>query len=554
MPAHPAITLHSFRTLDADPFHLNDESFLLVSSVRRTVNSGISERRVDTSGNCFLRVEADQRMEFSVSGAVLEVDGLADYYPGRNLSDRSIAFIAGDTIQHQFLDDGIFIYESAVDTDGQGVLRDISIDISYDLHGGLDEVTVPPETVENPGGSVDATGYVDVPDQAPVDISDTAKNGFLDAVFTASADMDGILKVHIYNGATLLDTYTNTTGDFWSRYEEAASGEGATAVVARVATTANIATLPDGLFPGATIDGTALVSGDIILVKNQTDPAENGIYISGPGAGVASRHTDFDAWADLRYVVCDVSESTQAGTYRTRNAPGGTLGTDDVVWESTDYTVNISPNEVITFPATGSSRTVTKIVVQRYTSAVTDMVIATIDLDSSLSVAANKIIRIPLTALRLSMRYPYDGTLTTGAGWSAYGGTIAYVPPAAVWGGYILGGNSDTHLGNDNECLDVTGYIETDDNVLVPYATARILRDDSQWLIASNTATQDAVFNVPDAATKAVEDTTLACVIVTPCNSSSLVLLKQDGNIGPFTGGTNVVTVPDTTLTLDLDA
>lgn len=573
MPAHPAITLHSFRTLDADPFHLEDESFLLISSVRRTVNSGISERRVDTSGNCFLRVEADQRMQFSLSGAVLEVDGLADYYPGRNLSDKALAFAAGDTIQHQFKDDGIFIYESATDTDGQGVLRDIAIEISYDLHGGLDETASPPDVIENPGGGeVDATGFVDVPNQVPVDITDTAKSKMLEVVFNGMELSSGVsksqlydnsaLKVHIYNGATLLDTYTNATGDYWSRYNDASSGDGATPVIARLATHPSMdgnITIPDDLFPGSTIDNTSLVAGDIILVKNQTDPAENGIYVSGPGVE-ASRHADFDAsdLSDFRYVICDVSESTQAGTYRTRNPAGGTLETTAITWEDTDYTVDISPNQVITFPATGSSRTVTKIVVQRYTSAVTDMVIATIDLDSSLTVPANKIIRIPLDAIKLSMRYPYDGTLTTAPGWSAYGGTMLFVPPAAVWGGYILGGNSDTHLGNDNECLDVTAYIEGSSNELIPYATARIGRYAAQWTFSGNTVVQNDDFDVPDSTTTAVESTTISAVFVTPCNSSGLVLMKVPSSVPAISAGTTVV-LPESApygpvCDLDLDA
>lgn len=57
----------------------------------------------------------------------------------------------------------------------------------------------------------------------------------------------------------------------------------------RVASTGNIDTATGGLL---TIDGVVVVDGDRVLVKNQTDATENGIYIAASGAW--SRSTDFD--------------------------------------------------------------------------------------------------------------------------------------------------------------------------------------------------------------------------------------------------------------------
>ena len=48
----------------------------------------------------------------------------------------------------------------------------------------------------------------------------------------------------------------------------------------RVATTANI-TIADDLNVGDTIDGVTLADGDRVLVKNQTDASQNGIYVAG---------------------------------------------------------------------------------------------------------------------------------------------------------------------------------------------------------------------------------------------------------------------------------
>lgn len=565
MPAHPAITFHSHVATDANPFYLQTEDFLLLSQARTTVSSGIQERRVDTSGNCFLRVEADQRMEFSLSGAVLSQTGLANYHPGRSLSSGSLEFLTGGfdgtdvtSMGHQFLDDGIYIYESATSTDGQGVLRDIDISISYDMHTGLD--TTVPGVIENPGeGSVGATGYNDVPDQVPVDIDTEVKRKALKAIFNRTTDMDGILKVHLYDGATLLATHTQAVGDYWRTNEDAASGAGATAVVARLATTANV-TLPTGIIPGATLDGgNSITAGDIILVKSQTNAEENGIYISGPGAGEASRHTEFDATnlSDFRYVICDVTLGTANGgkTFRTRNPAGGTLDTTEIDWTDCRYVSNLSPNDPITFPSTGGEREVTKIVVQRYTTSETDCVIATIDLADTWTIPANKIPRIPVSAIKLSMRHPYEGTLTTAAGYDDYGNTAFYQNPAAAWGGYILGGNESTHLAS-SECVDVTAFIEDAGGNLLAYGTVRVARSTYYWTVH---ATNPEVVLVNDVNFEATPTAiTLKSAFVTPCNGSQLILMKDDFISGIGFAIDNAVAIvdgsPNYYLKLDLNA
>lgn len=216
MPAHPALTLHTHRTLDADPFHLEEETYLLMERARVTAESARSERYVDLAGNCFLRVDSDQRLQYSIDFAVLEVNGLADYYPGRALSDRAIAFATGGTQRHQFSEDGIFIYESASDEDPQGELRRGNVVISYDLHGGLDTATFP-----TTAGTVT---YSDVPVQAAAEISNDCKNLLLQDIFHGESNLDADFVVACYNGdpagagtlvasSTVTDYWTDTTNN-----------------------------------------------------------------------------------------------------------------------------------------------------------------------------------------------------------------------------------------------------------------------------------------------------------------------------------------------------
>lgn len=100
----------------------------------------------------------------------------------------------------------------------------------------------------------------------------------------------------------------------------------------RAATTAN-GTLATAFENGDSVDGVTLATGDRILIKNQSAPAENGIYIVA-ASGAPTRATDMDAWAEVPGAFVAVEEgSTNADTIWlcTSNA-GGTLNTTAIVW------------------------------------------------------------------------------------------------------------------------------------------------------------------------------------------------------------------------------
>jgi len=65
----------------------------------------------------------------------------------------------------------------------------------------------------------------------------------------------------------------------------------------RVATTAAI-TLATGLENGDTLDGVVLATGDRVLVKNQTDATENGLYVVA-ASGAPARSSDADTAAEI---------------------------------------------------------------------------------------------------------------------------------------------------------------------------------------------------------------------------------------------------------------
>lgn len=98
----------------------------------------------------------------------------------------------------------------------------------------------------------------------------------------------------------------------------------------RAATTGNI----DLASPGASIDGVAMVANDRVLVKNQTTPAENGIYVWNGSATPMTRSADASTFDELESAIVTVEEGTAAnvGTSWRQTSVNGTLGTTAVNW------------------------------------------------------------------------------------------------------------------------------------------------------------------------------------------------------------------------------
>lgn len=92
----------------------------------------------------------------------------------------------------------------------------------------------------------------------------------------------------------------------------------------RAATTAN-GTLASAYVNGSVIDGVTLVTGDRILLKNQTTGAENGVYTVN-ASGAPTRATDADASAEVTagFAVFVVEGTTNADT-------GWVLTTNDAI-------------------------------------------------------------------------------------------------------------------------------------------------------------------------------------------------------------------------------
>lgn len=92
------------------------------------------------------------------------------------------------------------------------------------------------------------------------------------------------------------------------------------------ATTANIT-----LSGEQTID-TVLTSASRVLVKDQTNATQNGVYVSAAGAW--SRATDADTWTEIQgQSVYTLGGSANINkTWANTNEAGGTIGSDNITW------------------------------------------------------------------------------------------------------------------------------------------------------------------------------------------------------------------------------
>ena len=120
-----------------------------------------------------------------------------------------------------------------------------------------------------------------------------------------------------------------------------------TRIIAEAATTGNIDLTAD-LQNGDTLDGVTLVTGDRVLVKDQTDATENGLYLV-VASGTASRDPEHDTIAELSggMVVINQGTANDNKIFLCTTDSDATIGVSNIT-----YTV-ITPANVGTVTSVG---------------------------------------------------------------------------------------------------------------------------------------------------------------------------------------------------------
>ena len=113
-----------------------------------------------------------------------------------------------------------------------------------------------------------------------------------------------------------------------------------------------VATLANITLSGLqTIDGYTTLAGDRVLVKNQSNAANNGIYLASATAW--TRSLDANSWDELISAISFIEYGTQAGgAWFCTATPGGTLGVTAVNWSQFTTSATYSAGTGLTLTGT----------------------------------------------------------------------------------------------------------------------------------------------------------------------------------------------------------
>lgn len=112
--------------------------------------------------------------------------------------------------------------------------------------------------------------------------------------------------------------------------------------------------------PGASIDGVAMVVNDRFAASDQTDLAENGLYIWNGAAVPATRSADASTSMELENAVVSIEEGTSSGTTWRQQSVNFELGVNDIVF---------SPFGTVSPPASESVKGLIEIATQAEVNA-----------------------------------------------------------------------------------------------------------------------------------------------------------------------------------------
>jgi len=207
------------------------------------------------------------------------------------------------------------------------------------------------------------------------------------------------------------------------------------------------------------IDTVSVVAGDRVLVKNQTNQANNGIYIVGtPWV----RSDDANTWDELVSALVFVEEGSQNGTaWYCYVMQGGVLGTTAVTWSNFSIAGSYFAGTGLTLASNTFSITNTGVTAATYGSASAVPVFAvnaqgqlTSVTDTSIAIAASAITSGTIDSARISGSY--TGITTVG---TLTGLTVSTTIVGSISGNAATATSATTATTATNLAGGNTGYL-----------------------------------------------------------------------------------------------
>jgi hypothetical protein len=328
-------------------------------------------------------IDSDQYVNGSIDLAHMSVNSIdSDQYVDASIDTEHLAAdiitgakIADDAIDSEHITDGsIDTAHIAADQITNAKIADDQIDSEHYVDGSIDLAHLSADSVNGSkivddaidsehyaDGSIDTAHIADLNvtlaklAASSVNSSKIVDDSIVNADINSSAAIDAT-KIHdgsisntefsYLNGVssaiqTQIDTKAAT-----SYVNDAVAGL-RTRIIAEAATTANIDLTTD-LENGDTIDGVTLVTGDRVLVKDQSTASQNGLY-TVVSSGTASRDTQFDSIEELsgQMIVVNQGSTNDNKIFLCTTNNTATLDSDSITYNI------ITPSNVGTVTSVG---------------------------------------------------------------------------------------------------------------------------------------------------------------------------------------------------------
>ena len=313
------------------------KSGLVVEGANGTINASdiITEDKITNGTQSGIAVTYSAgNVNFNVNDPTITISGDVDGNAVMtNLGDTNIS-VTLDTVNSNVGSFGGTTKIPTLTVNGKGLVTaagevDVATNLSIAGDTGTDTVSLLTDTLTFEGGngitSTISNNKVKVDiDSTVATLSDqqTLTNKVLGTNVDLGANLDAATYKIINLGAP-----TQAADAATKAYVDAAVEGLHVHEAARVAVQGNIA-IATGLENGDTAGGVTLATGNRVLLKDQTNPAENGIYVV-QASGPALRALDFDTATEVDsgdFVF--VSEGTFANTGWVQTLKPATIGTD----------------------------------------------------------------------------------------------------------------------------------------------------------------------------------------------------------------------------------
>ena len=273
-----------------------------------SVNSIDSDQYVDGSID-LAHLSAD-----SVNGSKIADDSIdSEHYVDGSIdtahiadSQITVAKMAANSIDSdQYVDGSIDNVHLAADSINGAKIADDAIDSEHYTDGSIDTVHIADANITLAKLASNSVNSSKIVDDSIVN-ADINSSAAIDATKIHNGSISNTEFGYLNGVSSAIQTQIDTKAAT-SYVNDAVAGL-RTRIIAEAATTANIDLTAD-LQNGDTIDGVTLVTGDRVLVKDQSTASQNGLY-TVVSSGTASRDTQFDSIEELSGQMIVVNQGT----------------------------------------------------------------------------------------------------------------------------------------------------------------------------------------------------------------------------------------------------